>query len=83
MDCPAMNRPMHVTDHALIRWLERVEGLDVEALRQRIAARAARCHAAATQMSVNPDYVVKGDGIRLVVRGAVIVTVLIEGEDRP
>lgn len=28
---------VHVSDHALLRWLERVEGVDVEALRRRIA----------------------------------------------
>lgn len=32
-----MKRPRtHVTDHALLRYLERVEGLNVEALRRRI-----------------------------------------------
>lgn len=28
---------VHVSDHALLRWLERVEGVDVEAIRRRIA----------------------------------------------
>jgi hypothetical protein len=34
-------RPISVSDHALVRWLQRVEGLDVEALRDQIAASAA------------------------------------------
>ncbi|WP_333822840.1 hypothetical protein [Pinisolibacter sp.] len=29
-------RPIPVTDHAVLRWLERVEGFDVEALRAEI-----------------------------------------------
>lgn len=28
---------VRVSDHALLRWLERVEGVDVEAIRRRIA----------------------------------------------
>lgn len=30
--------PFHVTDHALVRYLERVRGIDMDALRQEIAA---------------------------------------------
>ena len=33
-----MSDPVRVTDHALVRYLERVVGLDVEALRADIAA---------------------------------------------
>lgn len=28
---------VYVSDHALLRWLERVEGVDIDALRRRIA----------------------------------------------
>ena len=36
----------HVTDHALVRYLERVKGLDVETIRQHIAKLCAPCVAA-------------------------------------
>lgn len=31
-------RPFNVTDHALVRYLERVKGMDMDALREEIAA---------------------------------------------
>lgn len=31
-----MTNPVHVTDHAVLRWLQRVEGVDVDAIRRRI-----------------------------------------------
>lgn len=31
---------VQVSDHALLRWMEHVDGLDVEAIRSQIAARA-------------------------------------------
>lgn len=36
-----MNAPLHVTDHAILRYLERAHGLDVEAVRRHIAERCA------------------------------------------
>ncbi len=33
--------PIAVSDHAVVRWFERVEGRDIEALREQIAASAA------------------------------------------
>lgn len=32
-----MNRPVQVTDHAIVRYLERVKGMDIDGLRARIA----------------------------------------------
>ena len=32
-----MTAPLHVTDHAVLRYLERAHGLDVEAVRRHIA----------------------------------------------
>jgi hypothetical protein len=39
-----MVKPVRITDHALIRYLERVKGVDVEALRREIAQVVARGH---------------------------------------
>ncbi len=36
-----MTAPLHVTDHAILRYLERAHGLDVEAVRRHIANRCA------------------------------------------
>lgn len=58
-----------VTDHALLRWLERVEGLDLDALRARIAA-----HAAVGE-KFGAKSVVVGAG-KLVLERGVVITVL-------
>jgi hypothetical protein len=34
-----MTEPLRVTDHAVLRYLERAHGLDIEAVRQHIASR--------------------------------------------
>ncbi|MCW5708692.1 hypothetical protein [Shinella sp.] len=36
-----MTTPLHVSDHAILRYLERAHGLDVEAVRRHIASRCA------------------------------------------
>lgn len=36
-----MTTSLHVTDHAVLRYLERAHGLDVEAVRRHIASRCA------------------------------------------
>jgi len=61
--------PISVTDHAVVRWLERVEGFDVAALRRQIAASAAvgLAHGAA---------IVVVAGGKLILDGDVVVTVL-------
>lgn len=65
----ATARDVIVSDHAVLRWLERVEGFDVEALRKRLgeAARIGLRHGAAG--------VLLGAG-RLVLRDCVVVTTL-------
>lgn len=37
-----MSKLLRITDHALVRYLERVKGVDVEALRHEIASKVAR-----------------------------------------
>jgi hypothetical protein len=64
-----MSQPVHVTDHAVLRYLERAHGLDVEAIRAHLAGRAltgAQLGAAAVVV----------DGIKLVLRDTTVVTVI-------
>lgn len=64
-----------VTDHALLRFLERGGGLEIEALRVRLAASLARAHAAARSVTTS-DYLIRADGMIFVVKGDAVVTVL-------
>lgn len=66
---------VRVTDHALVRFLERAGGIDVEALRDQLSAGLARGHAVARSIGDN-DYLVKSQGLTFFVRGDAVVTVL-------
>ena len=70
--------PPRVSDHALLRFLERAGGIDVEALRAAVTVGLARGSAAAAAMGV-VDYHVVVDGLCYVVRAGVLVTVQPEG----
>lgn len=67
---------MRVTDHALIRYMERVHGFDFEAMRREIAGIAL----AGLQFSENTATAVKvnipSHGLRLVIKGDAVVTVI-------
>ena len=68
-----MTDPVQVSDHAVLRYLERAGGFEIEALRQAIAGRVAR--------TVLPGaHSVVIDGLRYLVRkgpdGVVVVTVV-------
>jgi hypothetical protein len=65
---------IRVTDHALVRFVERVGGLDVEALRCALAASLARASAAAS--IGQRRYTVLADGVAYVVVDGVLVTVI-------
>lgn len=73
-----MNR-IGVSDHALLRFLERGGGLCIEELRQRLNASLDRAHAAARTVS-SGDYLIKADGLIYVVRGDTVTTVLDDKE---
>lgn len=60
----------HVTDHAVLRFLERVHGVDVEAARRHIAG---RCTNGNSKGAVG----VLADGVRYVIRNSCVVTVLL------
>lgn len=66
---------LRVTDHALVRFLERAGGIDVEGVRAQLEAGLARSHDAARSVSES-DYLIKVDGFVLVVRGENVTTVL-------
>ena len=68
----------HVTDHALVRFLDLGGGFDVETLRARIAASLRRAHVAARKVSAS-DYLVTVNGMTFVVRGENVTTVLENG----
>lgn len=63
-----------ISDHALVRFLDRGGGLDVEELRASIAASLGRAHSAARAVSAS-DYLVTVDGLTFVVRGETVTTV--------
>ncbi|ODN71197.1 hypothetical protein [Methylobrevis pamukkalensis] len=58
-----------VADHAVLRWLERVAGLDVEAVRMHLAGRAMT----AVELGAISTTL---DGVRLVIEGGTVVTVV-------
>ncbi|MGD0640275.1 MAG: hypothetical protein ABSC22_05960 [Roseiarcus sp.] len=66
---------LSVSDHALVRFLERAGGLDVEALRARLTASLARAADAAAALGV-AEFTVKADGLAYLVSAGVVVTVM-------
>ena len=69
-----MKRPIRVTDHALVRFLERAGGLDVEPIRQMLSQSLDRAAEAAEQLGETKVTVI-GGGLRYVVCNGVLVTV--------
>lgn len=67
-----------ITDHALLRFLERGAGLDVEQLRSDLSKAFERAHSAARAMG-SSDYLIRIDGLTAVVRGDAIITMLPSG----
>jgi len=71
---------IRVSDHALLRFLERVGGMDVEGLREQLEASFERASSAAQTLGVT-NYAITVDGHTYLVRGAVVATVLSAGLD--
>lgn len=66
-----MKKPLYpVSDHAVLRWLERVHGMDIETIRREIGQKAAVAldHPGAEAVLV--------DGIKLQLRDGVVTTVV-------
>jgi hypothetical protein len=64
-----------VSDHAMLRLIERAAAVDVESMRAAVVLRLQRaCNAAS---AIGPaEYVISLDGLRYVVRRGTVVTVL-------
>jgi hypothetical protein len=63
-----------VTDHAVLRYVERVMGIDVEAIRAEMAS-----HAVQTAAAMQCHTVKLGNGARLKLKGGTVMTVLGKG----
>lgn len=73
---------LRVSDHALVRLLERAGGFDVDEFRANVAASLERAADAAEQIDES-EYTITSNGIRYVVRNGVLVTVEYHQLGRP
>lgn len=71
-------RRLKVCDHALVRFIERVGGLDAEALRASLEGSLNRCDLVAAKLGTG-EMVIIADGLKYIVVKNVVVTVL--GQD--
>lgn len=69
-----MIRPVAISDHALVRFLQRGAGVDIDAMKSAVSASLDRAHRAAGRIGAS-DYTVRADGLVFVVRDGVLVTV--------
>jgi len=67
-----MTKKVHVTEHAVLRFIERVHGIDVEAIREKIRDRA---QVAYEMGAVGVDL----DGVRLVMVDAAVTSAIPTG----
>jgi len=72
---------IHVTDHAFVRFLERSGALDVEQLRGLIANSLERGRKMAERTG-SANFVIVVDGLRYVIEGGNLVTVIADDRDR-
>jgi hypothetical protein len=70
-----MSRTIRITDHALLRWLERSGALDVEVVRAMLAASLARGMAAGAELGT-ANFAIVADGLIYKVRDGKLVTVV-------
>lgn len=66
---------LSISDHALIRWLERTGMADLEPVRKALRLSLTRASGAARQLG-SAEYLILADGLVYVVRNNVLVTVL-------
>ncbi len=69
---------LRVSDHALVRWLQRTGAFDVERVRGELAASLERSLAAANTLGATRCLIV-ADGLTYVVRHGAVVTVIEDG----
>ncbi|MFV0642939.1 MAG: hypothetical protein ACK5NN_00310 [Sphingomonadaceae bacterium] len=70
-----MSKGPVLSDHALLRFIERGLGHEIEVLRAALETALNRAHGAARSIG-DSDYLVKIDGLTFVVRGETVTTVL-------
>lgn len=70
---------LDVTDHAILRFLERAHGLPVEAMRADLSTRLNRAFLAAEKLGELQMHVVV-DGLRFVVRDGKVTTVMLNDD---
>ncbi|WP_457798118.1 hypothetical protein [Methylocystis sp. S23] len=66
---------IYVTDHALLRYIERIHGVDVETLRKDLQQRALRC-ATAAQILGASEYRINCGDMQMRVVGRNVVTIV-------
>jgi hypothetical protein len=66
---------VHVSDHALLRFLQRAGGLDVEAVRRTLGQSLERASRAALALGQN-DYTIRADGMIYIVSAGRVVTAM-------
>lgn len=71
-----MKASVNITDHAVLRYLERVDGIDVAGVRATIRARLARAIAAAASIGLADDLVVVAPEAIYVITDGRLVTCL-------
>ncbi len=64
----------HITDHALIRWLERVKGIDMDIIRAEMSSAA--IDTASRFARGGECSVILSSGVRVLVRAGVVQTAL-------
>lgn len=64
-----------MSQHAMLRWLERAAGMDIGRLQLQIEASLAKAHAAAESIG-GGNYLIVSGGLVYAVRDGVVVTVL-------
>lgn len=69
-------RKIRITDHAVLRYLERVRGFDVEAVRREIAA---SCAVAADHPSASS---VLSNGFRFIIKADAVITVTAQHDNK-
>ena len=66
---------LQVTDHALLRWLDRTGAMDVEAMRGLLSQSLDRAHVAGATLGVH-QFLILADDLIYIVRGGKLITVL-------
>lgn len=69
---------IRVSDHALVRFIERAGGQDIERLRSTIEKSLSRAKSAADQVGAS-EYTIQADGLIYCVKNNVVTTILFKG----